>query len=515
MATVDRAHILYVYKGIVIVRVLGPEAVSIERIGSHLRWTGADDKLTRAAAATPAGFSAATPACRLAAGPPPATLLPPLGPSPAPPSARSTGRPGAGHSTLQPPTKPGAMDDAARLAGAGVAAAAAAPPAGAAVMGVFKYNFAAQFLSRAIPFVFNIWFVRQLGADDGAVSAFALQLPLFMNCILFLSREGFRRACLRNDSQSDVLTDEAILKVAWMVVPFAIVITSIGSLFVLRVKKLKLSDPYAKAILIIGFACILELLAEPLYIISQKKKYYNIRVYAEPAATLFRCLTTFILVKGRIKVHKLVLVSLSQVVYGAFIFFGYLSYFLLFTDMKISDLLPIRFDFSRVQFHLLIDAKLLSGSLVVRIVFLPFEESSYTTFARLAGETPQNISNLEGSLLGALKLIMLIGTSEAFLHAVANENQLKQSNDMLLLFSGSFSFRRCVPAGWGILLISGLTTVFSERVFLDRKRFKQTVPIHIAIGIMCLSISSFEIYRGEKQFLRQIFGTLKLHDKSQ
>ena len=51
-----------------------------------------------------------------------------------------------------------------------------------------------------------------------------------------------------------------------------------------------------------GFACILELLAEPLYIISQKKKYYNIRVYAEPAATVFRCLTTFILVKGRIKV---------------------------------------------------------------------------------------------------------------------------------------------------------------------------------------------------------------------
>jgi oligosaccharide translocation protein RFT1 len=51
---------------------------------------------------------------------------------------------------------------------------------------------------------------------------------------------------------SDVLSDEAILKVAWMVVPFAIVITSIGSLFVFSVKKLNLSEPYAKAILIIG-----------------------------------------------------------------------------------------------------------------------------------------------------------------------------------------------------------------------------------------------------------------------
>jgi len=53
----------------------------------------------------------------------------------------------------------------------------------------------------------------------------------------------------------------------------------------------------------------------------------------------------------------------------------------------------------------------------------------------------------------------------------------------------------CVPAGWGIyiLLIFGLTTVFSGRVFLNRMRFKQTVPIHIAIGIMCLSISSLEM----------------------
>jgi len=62
----------------------------------------------------------------------------------------------------------------------------------------------------------------------------------------------------------------------------------------------------------------------------------------------------------------------------------------------------------------------------------------------------------------------------------------------MILFTGLILFP-ALCASWGILLISGLTTVLSERVFLNRMRFKQTVPIHIAIGIMCLSISSLEM----------------------
>uniref|UniRef100_A0A453PUQ5 Protein RFT1 homolog n=1 Tax=Aegilops tauschii subsp. strangulata TaxID=200361 RepID=A0A453PUQ5_AEGTS len=80
-------------------------------------------------------------------------------------------------------------------------------------------------------------------------------------------------------------------------------------------------------------------------------------------------------------------------------------------------------------------------------------------------------------------------------------------------FKGSFSFYRCLPAGWGVLLISGLTTAFSERMFLNRNRFKQTLPIHMVIGIMCLGFSLLEIYRGEKQFLMSIVKSLKGHDK--
>lgn len=41
--------------------------------------------------------------------------------------------------------------------------------------------------------------------------------------------------------------------------------------------------------------------------------------------------------------EKLVVFALSQVVYAACIFFGYWTYFLIFTNTKISDLLPFRF----------------------------------------------------------------------------------------------------------------------------------------------------------------------------
>ncbi|KAF5188059.1 Rft1-like protein, partial [Thalictrum thalictroides] len=50
------------------------------------------------------------------------------------------------------------------------------------------------------------------------------------------------------------------------------------------------------------------------------------------------------------------------------------------------------------------------GSLVVRLVFLPFEESSYATFARFAsGQHPRENTKLAGALTDALKLVLLIG----------------------------------------------------------------------------------------------------------
>ena len=116
---------------------------------------------------------------------------------------------------------------------------------------------------------------------------YAVQFHLFVTCVLFLSREGFRRASMRADirwyrsisitpfythichmktcwlqeretifcSEEDAITGEnttKLLKLAWITLPWGIIITISGCIFVFWTQGLSFSNPYGQAILING-----------------------------------------------------------------------------------------------------------------------------------------------------------------------------------------------------------------------------------------------------------------------
>lgn len=208
----------------------------------------------------------------------------------------------------------------------------------------FKYLMAAQFLSRLIPFLFNTWIVRNLTERDYAL--YTVQFHLLVTSILFLSREGFRRACMRIDVQCNGAQVEEkvakLLKVAWMTFPLGIFVTLAACIFVLWSQNVSLPDPYAQSILIHGFACILELLAEPLYILSQNLLLLKLRLVVETMATILRCMTTHLLITRQPNMEKAMVFALSQASFGACMALGYWVYFLLFRIIRWPDLFPFR-----------------------------------------------------------------------------------------------------------------------------------------------------------------------------
>ncbi|BDA46912.1 probable protein RFT1 homolog [Coccomyxa sp. Obi] len=177
----------------------------------------------------------------------------------------------------------------------------------------FSHLVVSQISTRLITFFLNLLTARLLSVD--AYGLASVHFHLINTTILFLSREGFRRGCLRAQQVRDASGTNAILGIAALCIPFGAVVTLCVCAVALRGAP-SLADPYAAAVLWQGLAAMVELVSEPLYILAQVRLQLQVRVVAEAAATLVRGVLTLALLKTAACDVGIAL-SLAQLAYAA------------------------------------------------------------------------------------------------------------------------------------------------------------------------------------------------------
>ncbi|MEE6519978.1 hypothetical protein FKM82_017748 [Ascaphus truei] len=279
---------------------------------------------------------------------------------------------------------------------------------------------------------------------------------------------------------------------------------------------LEVPDPeviphYGTGVLAFGFSAVVELLAEPFWVLAQSHLLVRLKVLAESLAMISRCCVTVLLVLVYPQ-WGLVIFSVAQVLYTSLLALAYVVYFAGFLGSpeaetksfplrKMTEFLP---QYSASQdVHLICNPFGLSlaelprldtgeryvmtflnvlsfgdqgvydivnnlGSLVARFIFLPIEESFYVFFAKVLErgkdvgcQRKEDVSTATEVLASLLKLVTLIGlTITAFGYAYSQLALDIYGGSMLSAGSGP-SLLRCYCLYVLLLAINGVTECFT------------------------------------------------------
>jgi len=402
------------------------------------------------------------------------------------------------------------------------------------VVGGVKALMVSQLSTRLLSFSLNLIVARMLTPEEFGLVA--VKFHLFNTTILLLSREGLRRGCLVSSGAS---TEAAagVLPTAVLVIPVGLAITLIVSASCWLLGEQAAGSQ--SLIAIQGAAACAELLGEPLYILAQSRMQFWLRVGIEAAAQAAKAAATVVLLLLRPAACTAgEALSAAQLLYGLAVSLGYawafrrelpglaaaaLSGPRACEETRRSAELSLGFSVQALEKLVLAEgskfvmAALESshnqgiygmvsnlGSLFVRLVLQPLEESAFAAFASgaadvrraAAGGRCEAAGQLAQALHGVLRATTLVGcvvaafgpaysytalrlvygrrwadsetapalgaysvfvallavngVSEAFTHAAGDERQLRAANGALLAFGVAhmgLSFFLCKAAG--------------------------------------------------------------------
>ncbi|CAD7705263.1 unnamed protein product [Ostreobium quekettii] len=386
-----------------------------------------------------------------------------------------------------------------------------------------------QLASRLLTFFFNLLIVRRLSPEEYGVAA--VQFHLLTTTILFLSREGFRRGCLRKDGSqehedkqpnAESLELQRVLGICWLPIPVGIVISTIVCSFLCWSQTGDDSSAYCHAVVLNGVATVIELCSEPMYIIAHLWLRFDLRLAVEGTATLVKMISVLLLLDFTL-VNRATIFAYSQVAFAVVSLIGYgtlaprifkeagdsltLKTMLTFDPGMMS--LSLIFSFQAVVKHFLAEGSkfvLVSveswyhqgvyglvnnlGSLVVRLLFQPLEESAFTAFSRsgVSRSDKQGMGRLVKLLAALVRGVSLIGTmaitfgpsySKLFLRIVYSTKwSTTEAPTVLALYCGY------IP----LLAINGITEAFTHAV-LDVKGLGWSNVFMIAVTLVHVAIS--------------------------
>eukprot|EP00210_Caulerpa_lentillifera_P005408 g5170.t1 len=367
--------------------------------------------------------------------------------------------------------------------------------------------------SRIVTFLFNLLIARELSPSVYGLAAF--RLPLLNSTVLFLSREAFRRTSLRTAPTGN--RKEAAIRVSGIsLLPliFGLIFTPLFTLYLFQTIEDPFSPLHWSLILENVIAVVIEILSEPLYIMGQVWLEIPLRAKIEGGAIFVKSCVTFLIIKFTNRNPALAF-SDGQLLYAVVTLLGYTLLLpevlssvrsenkdrrkvltLKSEDIRYSGVFFIQTceklvlaegsKFVLISFQRLYDEGVYGlvsnlGSLFVRLILQPFEETAFTLFSttnnlKMDKEDLKKQSELLKTLVHCVSLLGIFavvfgppstmlflhvlyshkwsdteapfvlawycpyialmainGTTEAFVHAVMDERGLTQSNVFMLI----------------------------------------------------------------------------------
>lgn len=322
-----------------------------------------------------------------------------------------------------------------------------------AIKGV-SYLISVQLISRLFSFLMNIGLTRYMN-DPAPIGISSVQLWLLYTLTLTLSRESNRRIAMR--ISQNIFDLKSLIFFTWLGIFSGIFFWLPIFYFIFLyypdqnvLQSISLKD-YEQSLMIVSISIIIELLSEPMFIVSQNMLLYGLRSSIEASSVLLRCVITFICVV--FLDLKLQAFAYGMLSYSICLFICYLFYFVFFqTKIMINEFLfhfkQYSFIFNKKKndnnepFYLIWSVwknqiwKLILaegeniimmtirtnaseqglysiisnlGSLIVRFVFLPIEETSYTVFGRIKNDDVEQEISRKNVFIILVKTMSFIG----------------------------------------------------------------------------------------------------------